>query len=281
MEFSRLKELFSDNKFITHDIVLTGGEPTLHKDFCEIVDFMCDHAKTITVTSNGTTDYYINNIKNRNNLFFQISLDGSQEVHDNIRGVGSFKKTKNTLNKLDEKGFKYSVASVVSTWNKDLMLSLEKELMQFKNMRYWRISYEMPFGSAGFNNMMSSEEWNDFVDKMLDSVRLRLQIKKIFPLELYDSKKEELDKAFCTTYRCFNCGSGKNKIYIYPDYTVYSCTCLTDFPLGNLSTLDYSEDNIAQEEYTVSEKCLLYVALTRARKSAFITGYGRMSELIV
>lgn len=47
------------------------------------------------------------------------------------------------------------------------------------------------------------------------------------------------------------------------------------------STLDYTEDNIAHEEYIVSEKCLLYVALTRARKSAFITGYGSMSELIV
>ena len=36
------------------------------------------------------------------------------------------------------------------------------------------------------------------------------------------------------TRRCYNCGSGRDKLYVYPDFNVYSCTCLTDFCLGNL-----------------------------------------------
>ena len=41
------------------------------------------------------------------------------------------------------------------------------------------------------------------------------------------------------------------------------------------------EDDISREEIRTGEKCLLYVALTRARKSACVTCYGGLSELIV
>lgn len=40
------------------------------------------------------------------------------------------------------------------------------------------------------------------------------------------------------------------------------------------------EDTVARQEAVTSEKCLLYVALTRAQKSAYITSYGRKSKFI-
>lgn len=41
------------------------------------------------------------------------------------------------------------------------------------------------------------------------------------------------------------------------------------------------EDDISLEEFRTEEKCLLYVALTRARKSAYVSCYGGLSELVV
>ena len=41
------------------------------------------------------------------------------------------------------------------------------------------------------------------------------------------------------------------------------------------------EDDISLEEFRTGEKCLLYVALTRARKSAYVSCYGGLSELVV
>lgn len=41
------------------------------------------------------------------------------------------------------------------------------------------------------------------------------------------------------------------------------------------------EDEISSEEYIKSEKCLLYVALTRAQKEVFVTSYGKKSEFII
>lgn len=241
IDFDILKKLDCVNEIGSHDIVITGGEPTLHPEFREIVTFMCNQAKTVTVTSNGTLNYYLEQELLKDNLFFQISLDGDQYTHDGIRGNGAFRKTLNTIKKLDEIGAQYSIATVASRKNKEAMLELANILSTLSHMRYWRISYEMPFGSASFDNMMTATEWNKFVDFMLENVGFRMKIQKIFPFELYDARKNELENLVNKSNRCFNCGSGKNKIYIYPDYNVYSCTCLTDFCLGNLKKLSLSE----------------------------------------
>ena len=61
-----------------------------------------------------------------------------------------------------------------------------------------------------------------------------LRIKKLFDFRLLDrylNTNPLVDKLPKT-----NCGNVKYKIYVYPDFTVYPCTCLTDFPIGNLLT---------------------------------------------
>jgi superfamily I DNA/RNA helicase len=40
------------------------------------------------------------------------------------------------------------------------------------------------------------------------------------------------------------------------------------------------DDPVSESETITSERCILYVALTRAQKSAYITSYGTPSEFI-
>ena len=204
------------------------------------VNLLCSYGGNVIVTTNGTTDYYVKNDFIKDNLFFQLSIDGDRNKHNEIRGKGTFEKTFKTAKKLNDICAKFSIASTVSRKNFENMPLLAKELEKLENLRYWRLSYEMPFGSANFKDMLSSNEWNNFVDKILDIAKLRVRIKKIFPFELYDKKKEDIDKLILNNRHCFNCGSGKDKVYIYPDFNVYPCTCLTDFCIGNLKekTLD-------------------------------------------
>lgn len=233
LDYEKLKNSEWLSRLGEHDIVLTGGEPSLHKDFFNIVKLMTIHAKTVTITTNGTINSYLSADLLSDNLSFQVSLDGDNTMHDTIRGVGSYEKTMETIELLNAYNAKYSVASVVNKRNAVSMKCLEARLRELSGLKYWRISYEMPFGSAGFDDMFLSEEWNCFVDEIIDIAQLRVRIKKIFPFEVYDRRRDELD-AIYSKNRCNNCGSGLSKIYIYPDWTVYSCTCLTDFPLGNL-----------------------------------------------
>lgn len=232
LDFKQLKTLPLWNSLKNHDVVLTGGEPTMHPQFIEIVNQIADRVHTLTVTTNGTSHDYLKHIQNKEKVFFQISLDGIMAVHDKIRGKNTWHKTMETIYALDKLVFPYCIATVVSKKNKDCMPQMAEELINFNNMRYWRISYEMPFGNAGFQDRMTAEEWNIFVDSMLQQVRFRMKIQKLFPFELYEKNKHRFQ---CDTKkRVFNCGSAQDKIYIYPDLNVYPCTCLIDFRLGNL-----------------------------------------------
>ena len=47
-----------------------------------------------------------------------------------------------------------------------------------------------------------------------------------------------------------------------------------------LSSAIANDDPVSKSEAMISEKCLLYVALTRAQKAAYITSYGKKSEFI-
>ena len=45
------------------------------------------------------------------------------------------------------------------------------------------------------------------------------------------------------------------------------------------SSIDHT-DAVSEQETITAEKCLLYVALTRAQKGVYICGYGKMSEFL-
>ena len=74
--------------FIT---TLVGGEPTLRPDIVEL--FCRKMPKRVCVVTNGTFP-----LKRYDGLYFYwVSLDGTEEVHDCIRGKGAYAKTKKNI----------------------------------------------------------------------------------------------------------------------------------------------------------------------------------------
>ena len=74
--------------FIT---TLVGGEPTLRPDIIEL--FCCKMPKRVCVVTNGTFP-----LKRYDGLcFYWVSLDGTEQVHDCIRGKGAYARTKKNI----------------------------------------------------------------------------------------------------------------------------------------------------------------------------------------
>ncbi|MGH9912255.1 MAG: radical SAM protein [Nitrososphaeraceae archaeon] len=72
-------------------VTLVGGEPTIRPDIIQV--FCEEMPRRVCVVSNGTYP-----LKRFDNLYFYwISLDGTQAVHDQIRGEGSYSKTKRNV----------------------------------------------------------------------------------------------------------------------------------------------------------------------------------------
>jgi sulfatase maturation enzyme AslB (radical SAM superfamily) len=84
-----IKEVFNKQHiFVT---TLVGGEPMLRPDiievFCELMP------KRVCVVTNATFP-----LKRYKDLYFYwVSMDGTEEVHDSIRGKGSYAKTKKNI----------------------------------------------------------------------------------------------------------------------------------------------------------------------------------------
>ena len=86
------KVLTQAKKLGCRHIRLTGGEPCLHPKFASIIRAIVNHGMTFSIATNGTGNYlhlkiqYMNQFKR-----IAVSLDGTEQVHDSIRGPGSFR----------------------------------------------------------------------------------------------------------------------------------------------------------------------------------------------
>ncbi len=82
-------------------ITLVGGEPTLRPDVIQL--FAREFPKRVCVVSNGT--YPLKPIPGL--YFYWISIDGTQQIHDSIRGKGAWASSrKNILNYVKQNGEK-------------------------------------------------------------------------------------------------------------------------------------------------------------------------------
>lgn len=78
-------------KLGTKRISFSGGEPLLRKDIGEIIDYCWRKGIYPEMNSNGTLVPKM--IKVVQNLdFLKLSLDGPEEIHDLVKGEGSYKK---------------------------------------------------------------------------------------------------------------------------------------------------------------------------------------------
>jgi radical SAM protein with 4Fe4S-binding SPASM domain len=177
-----------------------------------------------------------------NAVHVQISLDGTPKVHNLLRSKDDYdvyEKINTTIKKLEMLNIKYNIATTVSKENFDDIMNLMSWVERYEHMSYWKISPVLPFGCGSLGNTVSITEWNQLVDNLIEHSRVRIKIRRLFDFGLLDKFVDD-GKSVVRGSR-LNCGNIKNKIYIYPDLTVYPCTCLTDFPLGNLHTSSLKE----------------------------------------
>jgi len=95
-----------------------GGEPTVRRDFWELVDYAVEHHVGVKFSTNGLrlTSTVAARIASTDYVDVQISLDGATPaVNDRIRGAGSYATAIRAMENLAEAGFHGFKLSVVVT----------------------------------------------------------------------------------------------------------------------------------------------------------------------
>jgi len=234
LDLHSLKRVLQTNDFSDYHLLITGGEPTLHPDLPQIISLCQSHFKGVSINTNGTISSWIKECDNKH-FHVQISLDGTEQFHNQLRGNGKtdvYSRITNTIGILNQYNISYNISTTVGNNNYDDVKTLCRQISALHNLKYWKVSPILPFGCADKSNVLSIAQWNDLVYYLLDNAEVRLSIKRLFDFDLLDRYLKCNPDNF--SFNKSNCGDVKYKIYVYPDFTVYPCTCLTDFPIGNL-----------------------------------------------
>ena len=108
-----------------------GGEPTVRRDFWELVDYAVEHRVGVKFSTNGSriTSTVAARIASTDYVDVQVSLDGATAVvNDRVRGPGSYATAIGAMENLAGAGFEGFKLSVVVTRENVSQLDAFKEL---------------------------------------------------------------------------------------------------------------------------------------------------------
>jgi MoaA/NifB/PqqE/SkfB family radical SAM enzyme len=91
-------------------ILIRGGEPFLYTNIMEVIEYINGKGISLSIDTNGTAiNKYIHDLVKMGNMHITFSVDGSEQIHDDVRGIkGSFNKIKDNISLINEIEKKYN-----------------------------------------------------------------------------------------------------------------------------------------------------------------------------
>jgi mycofactocin biosynthetic radical S-adenosylmethionine protein MftC len=208
-----------------------GGEPTVRRDFWDLLDYATDHHVGVKFSTNGTriTPAVARRLAGSDYVDVQISLDGATAaVNDAVRGEGSYEAARGAMANLAEAGFENFKVSVVATRNNlhqlDDFLSLADD--HGAQLRITRLRPSGRGADVWDDLHPTGEQQRELYDWLLDRRERVLTGDSFFHLSGYGSPLPGLNL----------CGAGRVVCLIDPVGDVYACpfTIHEDFRAGNV-----------------------------------------------
>ncbi|MFA7141761.1 MAG: radical SAM protein [Candidatus Paceibacterota bacterium] len=218
-------------------ISFTGGEPFIREDFWQILENCYNHQEKVTygILSNGTliTEETVSKLKDLNVAYVQISLEGLEEVNDEIRGRGSFKKAVSALRLLTKGHISNSISMTIT--NKNL-----KEVP-----KVIKLAREIGVGGLSARRLVPIG-----MGKQMEKLMIEPQdVKEFFKYMQNESKKEGLHVGVGCEEGLLaqenhlpknTCNAGYYSFSVLPNADVYPCRRLPIYS-GNLLENDFDE----------------------------------------
>ncbi len=253
MSSAKLIEQYEKSRFLRNNAVsVAGGEPFLKADLDEFIVYLDKNKIPTVISTNGwftdKIENLINKLEDCETVRFAISIDGPEQMHDEIRRCkGIYQKAVQSALLLHERGFQVQINMVVQKDNLDY---LEEFDAIFKEKGISVIYIPIIFvGEDEFN--LTTED-----------------IRKIFKYVDYPrGRKYLLSKG---KWLIKNCHAGRNSWMMDCNGDIYSCwggyykDNAKEYLMGNLYEKDFDEIFLSDEKEAVCtgivagcEGCLL------------------------
>ena len=216
------------------NLILLGGEPTLHPDLADIVKAAkTEGYSSITIDTNG---YLFNDILDKVTPqevdYFSFSLDGpTEEQNDPIRGRGSYAACVAGIEAARDKGFNTSLIYTVSSGNLEGLrgmvplvkkLAVDRFFIQVIGLRGKSAQQSTCAGEHAIQQV-NDRDWTTVIPEVAEKIA-EAGIAVIYP------------KVYLEPEAPFACaGLVADNYFIFPNGRVYRCPLCEDFPIHSLA----------------------------------------------
>jgi len=298
---SEYKHIFKKLGRSPYWITLSGGEPFLRKDIVEICQELYKYCKPkiINIPSNGLlTDTIVKNVQkiteicSKSQIIINLSIDGIEEQHDEIRNVpGNYKKVINTykkLKKLNIENLSIGIHTVISKLNVSGFSRIASKLMQLHPDSYITEIAEQRIELDTMESDITPDiiSYCTAIDYLIHRIKNGKfkgmnKITQSFRIEYYNLVKKILrDKT-----QVIPCYAGITSAQISPDGEVWSC-CIKAESMGNLRKSDYNfkkiwfSDKMKKERRSIKNKeC--YCPLANASYTNMLMHFPTLTRVFI
>lgn len=163
-------------------IVLSGGEPTLKKDWLDISSAIKKKDLELVILSNALSwnNSVIDNIVSLKPYTVGFSVDGRPKFHDELRGItGSHTKIFSVIKKLKQRGQYVSAITTVNKRNFNDLSRIRERLMVY-GVDAWQIQVAFPMGRMPQSQLLNESEYYKLGEFILDSMNHEYRLKTRF-----------------------------------------------------------------------------------------------------
>lgn len=236
-------------------INLTGGEIFQRKDALQIIETIISKNRNLYLlnfpTNGFQTETIVDAVKTilykteLPKLIVSVSLDGTEEMHDKIRGVPHFWENALTTFKLlkKERSSRFSLYLGHTIQKKnigifDLMLKEAKKIIPELSAADFHLN--LAHHSTHYYNNSNNDiiPINETAIREITSLRKRIKRKRLDPINFIEKKYQTtLTKYLKTGNSGYTCQSGAVSCFISPKGILYPCSMFNS-PIGSLRDYD-------------------------------------------
>jgi len=226
-------------------LTLSGGEPMLHKNFCNFLRKCKEYDFSVNILSNLTllNDEIIAEMKANRLSSVQVSLYSmNPDIHDEITQMkGSFEKTKSAILKLIDNNIPLQISCPTMKQNKNCysdVMNWAKKL-KVRAISDYLMMAKYDHTTQNLNNRLSLEEVGKVISDIIENdIEYQKQMKTT---DIAEEEKRDISNDIV-------CGVCISSICIIANGNVYPCAGWQDYVVGNVKKTPL------QDIWTNSEK---------------------------
>lgn len=260
--FGIVKKLLEEfNESNGKKLILTGGEPLLHQKIEDILSLTSSHGYNTKLSTNA---YLLNypefDFVLDHNLGFRLSLDGTCEVHNEIRNSSkAYNSMISAMKKISKKGRQIIIRTTVMRKNKDCIVDMLSELdrltkeedIKVYSINIWPIRC---IGKADTNLTLTSKEYKHFLENLNEGTRslkplFRIIAGPTFGMEL------EFKGGPIQSNEIYTCDILNTSLHIAYNGDAYPCSFI-HYPLGNVSETSIKDVFLSEKALEFKQKLL-------------------------